>query len=520
MRRTKWSKENIIQRLQQWHASGVPVKSLWRQDQPLTSSAAILFGSWRATLEAAGFRSVRRRWSRDLIIKELRECRRNQRSISEKLRSAANSEFGSIAQAYAAAGVKSRRKPQPPQVWTLDRTVAAIHNRHKSGGTLSTTHREDPALYAAAKRFHGSWTAALAAAGLTPLAAERLSASQVILRIQERQRTGSPLTNINLHDPTLARESERHFGRWSKTLLAAGVQTTIRCRWSKRLVIEAIVARQQRGEALSKTWTEDKLLFAAATRHFGSWTDAMRAAGFEAIARERWDRRRVLERLQAWASRCGNRGLYKADPNLVAAAIRFFGSYDAALKAAGLESSRRFWTEARVVAKIQDRYIAGAPLTAPALVERSLAVAAKRRFGSWPAAVEAAGLQNKIALKELPRRWSRELVIQEILAWHQSGRPLTEVHRSSKPLASAANNWFGSWRAALCAAGLSPTRRIWSKQVVIDEILDRHRNGRSLISNHPSNINLVAAAQRHFGSWRKAIAAAEVQLRRAKRKGA
>ena len=50
MRRTKWSKENIIQRLQQWHASGVPVKSLWRQDQPLTSSAAVIFGSWRATL--------------------------------------------------------------------------------------------------------------------------------------------------------------------------------------------------------------------------------------------------------------------------------------------------------------------------------------------------------------------------------------------------------------------------------------------------------------------------------------
>jgi hypothetical protein len=520
MRRTKWTREIIIKKLQEWHAAGVPVKSLWRQDEPMTSSASALFGSWRAALQAAGFRSVRRRWSRDLIIKELRECRRNQRKISEKLRSAANSEFGSISQAYAAAGVKSRQKPQPPLVWTQESTLAAVRNRHKSGRTLSTTHREDPVLYAAAKRYFGRWTAALAAAGLTPLAVERLSATQVILRIQERQRAGRPLTNIHLHDPTLARESERHFGSWSKTLLAAGVSITIRCRWSKQLVIERIHARQQRCEDLSKTWTEDKLLFTAATRHFGSWTDAMRAAGFEAIARERWNQRRVLERLQAWACRSGHRNHYTADSKLVAAAIRFFGSYEAALKAAGLEISRRFWTESRVVEKIQDRYIAGAPLAAPALVERSLAVAAKRRFGSWPAAVEAAGLQNKIVFKELPRRWSRELVIQEILAWYRSGRPLTEVHTSCGPLSSAANNWFGSWRAALCAAGLTCGRRIWSKQVVIDEILDRYRNGRSLTSSHPSNVNLVAAAQRHFGSWRKAIAASEVKLRPAKGKGA
>ena len=520
MRRTKWTKEIIIKQLQEWHAAGVPVKSLWRQDQPLASSAAVIFGSWRKALEAAGFQSVRRRWSRKQIIEELRECRRNQRPIGEKLRSAANGEFGSIAHAYAAAGVQSRRKPQPLQVWTLACTVAAIRDRHKSGRKLSTTHREDPSLYTAAKRHHGSWTAALTAAGLKPVGVERLSATEVIRRIQERQRSGCPLSNMEMHDPRLAQSALQHFGRWSKALLAAGVETTVRSRWSKRIVIEEIRSRQQRGEALSKTWREDERLFAAATRHFGSWADAMRAAGFEPIPRERWSQRRVLERLQAWASRGGTRRRQRADHNLTAAACRLFGSYQAALKAAGLEPSQRFWTESRVVAKIQDRYIAGAPLTAPALVERSLAVAAKRRFGSWPAAVEAAGLSDKIAFKKPLCCWSQELVIREILAWHESGRPLTAVHRDSKPLSSAANNWFGSWRAALLAAGLTTTRRTWSKQAVIDEIFDRYRNGRSLRSNESSNINLVAAAQRYFGSWRKAKAAAGIQPQRAKSKGA
>jgi hypothetical protein len=520
MRCTKWTKEIIIKQLRNWHAAGVPVKSLWRQDRPLCSSATVIFGSWRNALEAAGFQCVRRRWSRERVIEELREYQRQRRKICGKLRAAACGEFGSIAQAYAAAGVPSRRKPQPLRAWTLANTVTAIRDRHKSGRNLSTTHREDPSLYNAAKRLHGRWTNALAAAGLEPPSVERLSATEVILKIQERQRSGSTLSNMDKHDPLLAQSALRHFGRWSKALLAAGVETTVRSRWSKRTVVEGICARQQRGEALSKTWREDVHLFAAANRHFGSWTDAMRAAGFEPIIRERWSQRRVLERLQASASRCGTRNLRHVDHNLAAAAYRIFGSYKAALKAAGLESSQRFWTESRVVTKIQDRYIAGAPLTAPALVERSLAVAAKRRFGSWPAAIEAAGLQNKIALKELPRRWSRELVIQEILAWYRSGRPLTEVHTSSGPLSSAANNWFGSWRAALCAAGLPCGRRIWSKQVVIDEILDRYHNGRSLKSNQPSNSNLVAAAQRHFGSWRKAIAASGVKLRRAKKEGA
>lgn len=246
----------------------------------------------------------------------------------------------------------------------------------------------------------------------------------------------------------------------------------------------------------------------------------MRAAGFEPIPRERWSQRRVLERLQARASRGGTRRRQRADHNLTAAACRLFGSYQAALRAAGLEPSRRFWTESRVVAKIQDRYIAGAPLTSPALVERSLAVAAKRRFGSWPAAIDAAGLSDKIAFKKPLCRWSQELVIREILAWHESGRPLTAIHQENKPLSSAANNWFGSWRAALLASGLTLTRRTWSKHAVIDEILDRYRNGRSLKCNEPSNINLVAAAQRHFGSWREAIASAGVQPQQDKRKGA
>ena len=522
MGRTKWTKEIIVKQLQQWHAAGVPVKSLWRQDQRLSSSAAIIFGSWRKALEAAGLEPVRQRWSRELVIEELRKSGANPRAISSKLRAAAVREFGSIVQGYIAAGLKSQRRPPslPLRNWNVAQTVTAIRERRDSGKSLSATATEDPTLYSAAKRFHGSWAAALRASGVKPTEIKCLSATEVIRRIQERQRNGAPLTHMHQHDPQLVRAASYHFGNWSKALLAAGVVKTIPGRWSQRIVIEGIRARHQRGESLAKTWREDKHLFSAGLRYFGSWGDAMRAAGFEPIHRERWSKDRVIERLQAFAARNDIGKLRQIDNNLSAAAFRFFGSRKAALKAAGIEPRGRLWTEAKVLAKMQDSYIAGAPLHAVGKVDRSLAVAAKRRFGSWPAAVEAAGLSNKVTLKAPVRRWSRESVLEEILAWHQSGRSLTEVHRSNQALSSAAKKWLGSWRAALQAVGLEAKQRAWSKQAVIDDILNHLRNGRSLNSGLRSNINLASAARRYFGSYRKAIAKAEIQLRRAKRMGA
>jgi len=80
----------------------------------------------------------------------------------------------------------------------------------------------------------------------------------------------------------------------------------------------------------------------------------------------------------------------------------------------------------------------------------------------------------------------------------------------------------GSFRggAARSAAGFAATRRSWSKQAVIDEILDRYHAGRSLSSGRAENTNLAAVAIRYFGSWRQAIAAAGLPSQRTDNKGA
>ena len=91
-----------------------------------------------------------------------------------------------------------------------------------------------------------------------------------------------------------------------------------------------------------------------------------------------------------------------------------------------------------------------------------------------------------------------------------SGVSLSDLANREIGLTSAARRHFGQWRRAVEAAGLEPTRRIWSREMIIAEILKRRAEGRSLSSGNRHNINLAAAAVRHFGSWTAALKAARV----------
>ncbi len=228
----------------------------------------------------------------------------------------------------------------------------------------------------------------------------------------------------------------------------------------------------------------------------------------------------MIERLQVCDQRRADRTIRDLDPGLCAAAARLFGSYDAALEAAGVDPPPRRWTKTRVTAAIQNRYISGKPKNIDGLGDPYLANAAKRFFGSWQAAVEAAGLAGRIPIKKPLRRWSKEAVVREIRKWHDSGGRLEDVSKLDQSLCGAAKTWFGSWRAAVEAAGFQTAHRSWTKQSIIDEIRDRIRNGQSLSSHEPSNRNLVAVAYRRFGSWRAALQAAGVEQTQRGREGA
>ena len=282
-------------------------------------------------------------------------------------------------------------------------------------------------------------------------------------------------------------------------------------RWTKQAVIAAIQHRHASGELLSRAWAEDRPLFRAAVRWFGNWSNALRAAGFEPKPRRRWSEERVVQELLFWHRQPGTRNLRRDDPALADAVRRQFGTLAAAFEALGLDPKDNRWTDRRVIRKIQDYYIEGRSLSIKGCGDNRLAAAAKRRFGGWASAVEAAGLSGKYSPPPPQRVWTRRAVAQAILAWRQQGRPLTDVNRQDTGLYSAAKKHFGTWRQALLAVGIEPPRKQWDKQRVLAALRERQALGLPINSSvFVQDSALAGAATRLFGNFRQAVAEAGV----------
>jgi len=216
-------------------------------------------------------------------------------------------------------------------------------------------------------------------------------------------------------------------------------------------------------------------LFSAARSrsHFGSWRGAVEAAGLDYGGVKRceqvWSRARVVRAIQRAADhgqdllsgefKRANKRLYSA-----ACALRYFGGWRRAIEAAGLDYDQlrrdHFWSRARIIATIQDMHRRNLPLNWSAIQrsDPSLYRAARRRenFGSWRAAVEAAGMD--LRRPRGTKQWTRQRIVEEIRQMHSSGVDLSQrnVMQTNGPLLAAAKSsrYFGTWRAAVEAAGV------------------------------------------------------------------
>lgn len=288
-------------------------------------------------------------------------------------------------------------------------------------------------------------------------------------------------------------------------------------KWCRQRAIAAIRARHKQGLPLVCVWRDEPALYRAAQTHCGSWRQAVLDAGLTTRSYRRWSRERVIKELQAWY-RVSSQEAALQDNGLASAAARYFGTWRQALQAAGLAPKRfRKWTKQRVIVAIQDRHIRGLPIHRIERKHRSLVTAARHYFGGWKNALEAAGLGDHHESTRPPRDWSSQTVVAEIQAFYRQGGAVTTVWKKDPTLYSAAKKQFGSWRSALQAAGFRPSRRVWSKQEIVDEIRDRCRQRQSLSSGIPANKNLAAAAIRYFGTWQGALQAAGINRTKSKR---
>jgi hypothetical protein len=241
--------------------------------------------------------------------------------------------------------------------------------------------------------------------------------------------------------------------------------------WSEQLVMDEIRAWHESAKPLYSHYMRQNYqeLLAAGIRYFGTWRAAIEGAGisYDSVRKYRdWSKERIIETIQ----RLQNEGvdlsfrsmmLSKYAP-MVYAAIRpnHFGSWKDALSAAGLAPEEiyryRSWDDESILSEIRRLNEEGADLSSKKMDENSnpLIATARRRFGNWGAAVERAGIDYNAVRRR--RRWTRELMLQEIRDLRASGADLRsgEIRHQHPALFAAAckRRFFGSWSKALQAS--------------------------------------------------------------------
>jgi hypothetical protein len=164
-----------------------------------------------------------------------------------------------------------------------------------------------------------------------------------------------------------------HFGSYRAAVQKAGIdyaEVTRRPRWTRPRIIQLIKQAKRANQDLhwsAVTRRRDELGKAAFAslqpRLFGSWDRALHGAGLDAdeVSRYRkWDRNTLVAELkQRYADEeaLNSGAMQREDPGCHAAAVRHFGSYDAALRAAGFDPRqfrrRRRWTKKDVVRELR-----------------------------------------------------------------------------------------------------------------------------------------------------------------------
>jgi len=283
------------------------------------------------------------------------------------------------------------------------------------------------------RRYFGSWSAALEAAGLR---AERLAPWE--LSLADRVAVARRLSASGLR----AKEISRQLGVATATVhkyLRAGTcpgcrgplvtSTATRCHDCDA---RSRSASTQEAEVALRAWSADRAAVIAALRELGATQGR----------RPRWS--------DLHPKRDGFPSYGKT--------VRLFGSFGAALEATGFRSRGRRWTRTEVVSALRDwNQLHG---RTPVYMDWNLATnehpgsrAVAELFGSWSAALVAARLRTN---------WDRERIAEALLTWtaEHGGAPIAGDWQGPdssgrRPTTHRVRTAFGAWSAAIAAAGLA-----------------------------------------------------------------
>lgn len=460
--RPPWTKTVIVRLIQDQVTPGMPLVARRIKPETAVLAAKRLFGSLKAAFRQAGVLPLVRmplRWSKSRVVSEIQERSRAGKPVNcysivheaSDLYEAACRYVGSWSQALQAAGLdpeKVRRK-RPP--WTKGEVLAEVRARVAAGAFGMFISRIRPeSLVHACRRFFGSVDAAVLAATGKPRQKDPLPPRPprpAYVPVWDRQR-----------EAILARDRERAARKAARDEAdRARVLAEIRRRHDSELPVNHTALQR-----------DNPRLLTSMLRLFDkSWGRAVQAAGLDPLqiaGRTRWSREMIISRMRDRVARglgVRTHQVQADDPWLCGAARRWFGRWDNVLDAAGIDLPRHArkplkWTRESVIAAIHELQRAGRPLTQSAQHHHGANRAAPTLFGAWDAALIAAGIDPADVRRHCPP-WTPESVLYEIRRKHAAGEALNTAALSRQSLRTRGIVFFGSWGAALAAAGLDPT---------------------------------------------------------------
>lgn len=369
----------------------------------------------------------------------------------------------------------SRRSAQKGDVWRLRSRSEVLDEVRRLGkaGTFSSN-RIPQSLHHAILKHWPSLQAARREAQLPELPRGKWTRETVLEALRAVDRAGVKMSQRGIIDSGasfggagLVAAALTTFGSFAKARAAAGIEAPPkprgggRIRWDAPLVISEIRRRHREGETLAMGKVRGSLV-TTARRFFGTWEEAIEAAGFRyddiRLARQYSDEE-LLARLRQTAAEnpLWNRARLKRSRSLL---VKRFGSIDAALKKAGIDNwprtdIRRYLTRDEVIARLQARAATDSDMSTAALAKDELPLYASilRRFDSVWDAFRAAGLPFDNA----PHSWTPDRILETLRTRHSLGQSLTAkdlAREVSTGLQSAIARVFGGLPQACREAGV------------------------------------------------------------------
>ena len=273
------------------------------------------------------------------------------------------------------------------------------------------------------------------------------------------------LRDMNQHGAHSSKTYQKKFGSWNNALRAAGLEINAETDINKSDLIDEL---RRLGDELDRTPTSrdmaDKGKYGTATytHKFGSWNDAVQEAGLEIVRQRDVSRADMISEIQRLADELG---------------------------------------KPPAVHQMRDQGKLGVTTIS-------------REFGTWSAALEHAGYEPN---KEMGV--SKEKLTEELTRLRDElGRPpkAEEMSRRGAYSIGTFERRFGSWNTALERAGFDLHNRA---NIPRDELLDELTRLRDALDRTPTSMDMESSGRfghatysSTFGSWNEAIREANLSV--------